>query len=292
MSDPVLVMPIEFNQGLEVNRAITLFKSGEPAWTTDEHGFFIGDGVTVGGIRIGAGNIVGPISSLDSHIAVFDGVTGKLLKDSGKKVNDFVWRDSAVSLLTNDVGYVTALDLPTKISQLQNDSGFINNLPIASNDLLGLVKGFNNLTISDAGALSLTNINIIAALGFTPANATTSVTTDTAQTFTAPQRSAIVQLTDGPTITPDLDLGNDFMITISGNRSLTNPDNIIAAVGQKGVIIIKQDTLGSRLVIFGSFYNFGSSGIPTLSTSPDKEDRIQYHIISPTNIHCTFIGGF
>lgn len=38
----------------------------------------------------GAGDVVGPASATGDNFAAFDGVTGKLLKDSGKKASDFL----------------------------------------------------------------------------------------------------------------------------------------------------------------------------------------------------------
>ena len=35
----------------------------------------------------GGGDVFGPASSVSDDIALFDGVTGKLLKDSGRKLN-------------------------------------------------------------------------------------------------------------------------------------------------------------------------------------------------------------
>lgn len=37
----------------------------------------------------GSGDVVGPASSTDGHFAVFDGITGKLLKDGGSAVQAF-----------------------------------------------------------------------------------------------------------------------------------------------------------------------------------------------------------
>ena len=34
----------------------------------------------------GSGDVVGPISAIDERIAVFDGITGKLIKDGGKTI--------------------------------------------------------------------------------------------------------------------------------------------------------------------------------------------------------------
>jgi hypothetical protein len=38
----------------------------------------------------GGGDVVGPASSVDDRIATFDGITGKLIQDSGKTLGDFV----------------------------------------------------------------------------------------------------------------------------------------------------------------------------------------------------------
>jgi|GEM_PF-3631558 len=38
----------------------------------------------------GSGDVVGPVSSVDSNVALFDGTTGKLIKDSGLSLSSFV----------------------------------------------------------------------------------------------------------------------------------------------------------------------------------------------------------
>jgi hypothetical protein len=70
---------IKFNRGNEAN--LPMLEEGEPAWTTDTHKLFIGDGVAnheIGGG--GSGDVVGPASSVASEIVLFDGTTGKLVK--------------------------------------------------------------------------------------------------------------------------------------------------------------------------------------------------------------------
>lgn len=50
----------------------------------------------------GTGDVIGPASATDDNIATFDGTTGKLIQDGGKKISDF-------ELLTNkdaSAGYV------------------------------------------------------------------------------------------------------------------------------------------------------------------------------------------
>lgn len=67
--------------------------------------------------------------------------------------------------------------------------------------------------------------------------------TDVAQTFTAAQRGAYVTLTDAATIATDLSLGNQFQVTLGGNRTLGAPTNVVA--GQSGVIRVVQDGSGA-----------------------------------------------
>ena len=83
------------------------------------------------------------------------------------------------------------------------------------------------------------------------------------QTFTGAQRGAINALTDGATIAPDFSAGNNFSVTLGGNRTLANPTNAVA--GQGGVICITQDATGGRTLAFGSNYKFPSGSVPSLS---------------------------
>lgn len=57
-------------------------------WSDDTSAFSLWDGTTwhaLGGGG-GSGDVVGPASSVADHVALFDGTTGKLLKDGGKTI--------------------------------------------------------------------------------------------------------------------------------------------------------------------------------------------------------------
>jgi hypothetical protein len=105
---------------------------------------------------------------------------------------------------------------------------------------------------------------------------------DVAQTFTAPQRGAVVALTDGSTITPDLSSGNNFSVTLGGNRTLANPTNAVA--GQSGVIVITQDSTGSRTISFSSNWKFAGGTDPTLTTAANAVDVLTYYCASSSLI--------
>ena len=110
----------------------------------------------------------------------------------------------------------------------------------------------------------------------------TNAVTDTAQTFTAAQRGAITALTDGATITPDFAAGNNYSVTLAGNRTLANPTNLTA--GQSGVILVSQDSTGSRTLAFGSYWKFAGGTAPTLTTTASAVDVIAFFVDSSTRI--------
>ncbi len=106
--------------------------------------------------------------------------------------------------------------------------------------------------------------------------------TDAAQTFTAAQRGTITTLTDGATVTPDFAITNNYKLELGGNRTLANPTNLTA--GQSGVIVISQDSTGSRTLAFGSYWKFAGGTAPTLTTTASASDVIVYFVDSATRI--------
>lgn len=82
-------------------------------------------------------------------------------------------------------------------------------------------------------------------------------------------------LTDGATINTDAARGNQFSVTLGGNRTLANPTN--AVDGQKIIYRIKQDGTGGRTLTWGSNFRFSTSlPSPTLSTGASKVDYIGF----------------
>ena len=109
------------------------------------------------------------------------------------------------------------------------------------------------------------------------------VSLSVANTWTAGQRAEITTLTDGATVTPDLNDSNNYVLVLGGNRTIANPTNITA--GQSGSIFITQDGTGSRTASWGSYWDWAAGTAPTLSTGASQVDRIDYIVRSSTSIH-------
>ena len=109
------------------------------------------------------------------------------------------------------------------------------------------------------------------------------VSLSVANTWTAGQRAEITTLTDGATVTPNLNDSNNYVLVLGGNRTIANPTNITA--GQSGSIFITQDGTGSRTASWGSYWDWAAGTAPTLSTGANQVDRIDYIVRSSTSIH-------
>ena len=95
--------------------------------------------------------------------------------------------------------------------------------------------------------------------------------------------SNVYALTDGATITPDFTQGNNFSVTLGGNRTLANPTS--PTVGQSGVFYIAQDGTGSRTLSWGAYYKFpNGGGAPVLTTTASAVDAFFYTVRSSTSI--------
>lgn len=118
----------------------------------------------------------------------------------------------------------------------------------------------------------------------------TVAATGVAQSFSKQQSSTPFALTDGANIAVNALNSNVFTVTLGGNRTLDNPTNL--AAGQTFMFIITQDGTGSRTLSYGTAYDFGAEGAPTLTTAAGKVDVISGIALSTTKIACTVIKGF
>jgi hypothetical protein len=104
---------------------------------------------------------------------------------------------------------------------------------------------------------------------------------------------AVVGLTDAATIAVDASLGNDFRVTLAGNRAVGNPAN--PSDGQQIIFQVTQGSGGSFTLTWGSSYEF-STGLPqpTLSTAAGQTDLLGfvYNAAKRTWLLAAFVNGF
>tara|TARA_R110000751_G_scaffold204180_1_gene308656 strand:+ start:61 stop:963 length:903 start_codon:yes stop_codon:yes gene_type:complete len=99
-----------------------------------------------------------------------------------------------------------------------------------------------------------------------------------------------VTLTDAASIAVDFSLGNNFIVTLAGNRTLESPAS--ASAGQTGHIYLIQDGTGSRTVAYGGSWSFTSGTVPTASTSINSVDLLVYNVRGVSAVDAVLLKAF
>lgn len=173
-------------------------------------------------------------------------------------------------------------DVEVAVSGIPSAADINAKAPLASPALTG--------TPTAPTAASGTNTTQIATTAFVTAASSGGVSLDTANTWTKGQRGEVTTLTDGATITPDLNDSNNYSVVLAGNRTLANPTNCTA--GQSGSVFIVQDGTGSRTLSWGSYWDFAGGTAPTLTTTAAAVDRVDYVVRSASSIHAVYTGNY
>ena len=104
---------------------------------------------------------------------------------------------------------------------------------------------------------------------------------------------AVVALADAATIAVDASQGNDFRVTIAGNRTMGTPAS--PADGQKITFQVTQGTGGSFTLAWSSGYEFSAAlPQPTLSTTAGQTDLLGfiYNASKGKWLFVAFVSGF
>ena len=145
-----------------------------------------------------------------------------------------------------------------------------NHLPLAGGTLTGIVSGTDFYVSAVAiGTNVLLGKNLrIEAAAVADVNA----------------------LTDGTNISVDFNAGQNFTVTLEGNRTLDNPTNCVA--GQVGSIFVVQDGTGSQTLAYGGNWDFAGGEAPTLSTDANAIDRLDYIVHTSSDVQALLTKAY
>ena len=133
-----------------------------------------------------------------------------------------------------------------------------------------------NVKVS-AGTLMNVAVNANASIALTKlADNSTLAKNDTNNVWVKAQAGYTVSSTETGAFTFNYDTYQNFIVTLGGNITFTNPTT--ENVGQSGVIVLVQDDTGSRTLSLGTDYEtVGGAGI-TLSTAAASVDVLPYYV--------------
>jgi hypothetical protein len=76
---------------------------------------------------------------------------------------------------------------------------------------------------------------------------------------------------------------NNFEVVLTtGTSTFASPTN--ASGGQTGTITLRQDSVGTRLVVYSGSWSFVSNTAPTLTTTASGVDLLSYYVVNPGRI--------
>ena len=203
------------------------------------------------------GNRTSAITSINTVIGT---VSGALATSIGNSNTNITTNANAITSINTVIGTVSGA-LATSIA---------NHLPLAGGTLTGIVSGTDIY-------VSAVAIGVNSLLGKDLHIEAAAV-------------ADIVSLTDGANISVDFNSGQNFHLTLGGNRTLDNPTNCVP--GQTGSIFIVQDGTGSRTLAYGTSWEFIGGTAPTLTTDADAVDRLDYIVRTSTAVQSILSQGY
>lgn len=111
-----------------------------------------------------------------------------------------------------------------------------------------------------------------------------------ANTWSAHQTVTQSVLTDGATITVDLAVSDNFLVTIAATGRALNFTNGVA--GKKFILVVRQDSGGGKTITNWDDIVWTAGVVPTLSTGANKYDVISCYCITASKIAASIVKDF
>ena len=190
-------------------------------------------------------------------------------------------------------GTVTSVGLTVPASSILGVTGSpvttSGNLGLTTTGASGGVPYFSSTSaLSSSTALSANALVKGGGAGAAPSSSSVidngTLVNATAEPLSVSQAYSVPSaLTDGATIAVNAALSNNFTVTIAGNRTLSNPTNLVA--GQILNFQVTQDATGNRTLAFGTNYN----GAISLNPAANAVTMFSCYASSSSSLQCA--GG-
>ena len=214
------------------------------------------------------------ITSINSKITAVSAALATSIANSNTNITANTAAITSINaVVTVNIDAITSINSKITAVSAALATSIANHLPLAGGTLTGGVSG-TDLVLS--GGLGLGTVT--AFLG------------KKARMIGGAAIADIVTLTDGANISVDLNSGQNFTLTLAGNRTLDNPTNCVA--GQVGSVFIVQDGTGSRTLAYGSSWDFPGGTAPVLTTDAAGVDRLDYIVQTSTDVQAVLTKAY
>lgn len=201
----------------------------------------------------GAGDVVGPTGSTTNRVAVFDGITGKLIKDGGQTIAEIIASSIPIGYLDTDGSLAGNSDVKVasqKATKTYADTKIAKTANITSLNETGIADGeiaVFNLTNKD---IRTSNVTIVTTLG---TDNTTIPTSLAIKTVTDAKQATLVSGTNIKSINGNSLLGSGDLtltaVSVTTKGDLQGFSTVPArlGVGADGYILVADSTQATGL---------------------------------------------
>jgi hypothetical protein len=78
-------------------------------------------------------------------------------------------------------------------------------------------------------------------------------------------------------------VANNFEVVLTSGTTFASP--VSASGGQSGVILIRQDSVGTQLASYSGSWSFIGNAAPTLTTTASGVDLLAYYVVNPQRVN-------
>lgn len=163
----------------------------------------------------GSGDVIGPTSSKDSNIVIFEGTNGKLIKDSEYNVGSFAVKDH-----THTISQITDLD------------------PITVDDTLSAtsINPVQNKVVATALSNKVNNATLGSYVKTADLNVTLGNYYTTAEVYTKNEVDDKIGSAGGGDVMASGDLANNYIIIGAGSKSIKKSEQLLSDLALKSDI--------------------------------------------------------
>ena len=223
-------------------------------------------------------------------------LNGKLTKpsDSGIKIEEINDASNETLEISIDIASLTADPSPAGTEDyaitLDHNGGspvlkkvLLNNLPSTGGGGANVIissataptQRDDTTALQDKDIWSESDTDLLYVYRSNAWHQVTITEADVPQSFTSQRYFTQATLTDGATISWNLNTAQTAKVTLAGNRTLNNPTNKQA--GATYLLLVVQDATGGRTLTFSSDYKFPGGTAPTLSTGANQIDLLTFY---------------
>lgn len=220
---------------------------------------------------LGAGGLLSPVGPVTAGYAARPG--------------EFVPVSTASGPVTVTLPTAPADQVTVGVKMIAQSGSNAVTVTAAPGDAFNVTAGAASLTLSQLGQGVILQYRAVSGLWYVLVDSLSLGQLDTryaplaGASFTGAVVPAVVTLSQsGGSVAVNAAAGNDFRLTLTASGwTISNPSS--PADGQVIVFALAQDSTGSRTVSWGTAYDFGATGAPTLTTAASKVDLVgfKYH---------------